>query len=287
MEYVTIGLCVKNSEKTIKRALASIVNQKYPKELIQLSVVDGCSEDQTIPLLNSIIPTTGLHVDVYSDDGRGLGAARQIVINNAKGEYVVFLGGDAELHHDYIRKQVEFMNRNPEVGIVAGKSMLVRGNLLSTVWSLRNFVVEFGFDAITFRLDAVREVGGFDIKIKGASEDKDLMLRIEARGWKILVNREAKFFHYGRMNLRTFWNEQSWYGYGNHYLYNKHKSVSPLWRNFPIGSFRHGLKLALKAYSLTNQKASFCLPLQMVFANVAWWFGFFHGHLDGYGHLIN
>jgi glycosyltransferase involved in cell wall biosynthesis len=282
---VTIGLCVRNSEKTVEKTIYSIINQRYPKELLQLIVVDGCSEDKTISILNRLISKVNLHAEIYSDNGRGLGVARQIVVANAKGKYLIFIGADVELLDDFLQKQVEFLQQNPQVGISAGRHMYKKGGLISAVWSLHNYAVKFGYDALVCRFDAVKQVGGFDEQIRGAAEDQDLIMRIKAKGWTIAINDEARFYHACRENLRDFWNEQAWYGYGSHYLDHKTNNTVPLWRNIPAGSFIHGLKLSLQAYESTRERISFLIPLQMVFGNVAWWFGYLKSHLNGYGHI--
>jgi glycosyltransferase involved in cell wall biosynthesis len=73
---VTIGVCVKNKEKTIKEAVDSIISQKYPAELMQLIVVDGCSKDKTMSIVAATTAKTKVRVETYSDQGRGLGVAR-------------------------------------------------------------------------------------------------------------------------------------------------------------------------------------------------------------------
>lgn len=100
------------------------------------------------------------------------------------------------------------------------------------------------------------------------------------------MNENARFFHDSRENIRDFWVEQTWFGYGDHYISHKHKHLFPLRHNIPLGSFVNGLKFALKVYRLTRRKGSFLIPLQLVFGSIAWWYGFFKGHANGYGHKI-
>ncbi len=74
---ITIGMCVKDSEKTIKEAFDSVVNQKYPKGLMQIIVIDGCSKDKTLSIVSSSASKAKMKVEIYSDQRKGLGAARQ------------------------------------------------------------------------------------------------------------------------------------------------------------------------------------------------------------------
>ena len=283
---VTIGVCVKDSEKTIRESVESIINQKYPAELIQVIIVDGCSKDKTLSIINSATSKTCMIVETYSDKGEGLGTARQIVVNNAKGKYVIFVDGDVKLFSDFVRNHVKFMEENPGIGVAFGTPMLQEGTLIATVWDLSTYAAggSIGTGAAIFRSEFLRQVGGFDTKIKGASEDRDLFVRFRLHGWQVSVNESARFFHKHRENLRSFWVEQSWFGYGDHYFNHKHGSIGTVWRKFPAGEFVYGLELASRAYERTHRKLSFLILPQMILGNIGWWAGFAKGHKDGYGH---
>ena len=47
---VTVGMCVKNCAATIKEAIESVLNQDFPHELMELIIVDGNSEDETLSI---------------------------------------------------------------------------------------------------------------------------------------------------------------------------------------------------------------------------------------------
>jgi glycosyltransferase involved in cell wall biosynthesis len=285
---IAFGVCVKNNERTIKTAIDSILKQKYPRELMQLIIVDGCSTDRTLPIIEKMTSEIDISAEIFSDQGKGLGAARQMVVDNAKGDYIIFVDGDVELQEDFVQEQVDFMEKNPKVATAVGRYMFKEGNLLSTVWSLFCHVApQLGTDGTIFRLEALRQVDGFDENIRGAAEDTDVIRRISKKGWASSANDEAQFYHNCRESLREFWKEQAWRGSGNHYLNHKHGSSDALWRNVPAGSFKYGLELAVKSYGLTNRKTSFLIPPVMVFGNLAWWFGFIKAHLNGYGHGIS
>jgi glycosyltransferase involved in cell wall biosynthesis len=288
-ERVTIGVCVKNSERTIRQSIKSIISQNYPMELIQLIVVDGLSKDKTLSIINSETSKTCMIVETYFDKGEGLGTARQIVVNNAKGKYIIFVDGDVRLTNDFVRNHVNFMEKNPDFCVAFGTPLLQEGTLIATVWDLSRYVVGgfAGNDATIYRSEVLRQIGGFDSHIKGAGEDMDLMRRIRAKGWLISSNEKARYFHNHRANLRSFWDEQSWMGYGDHYVHHKHNSINTVWRNMPAGALVYGLKLASRAYQRTHRKISFLIPSQLIWGNISWWFGFIKAHVDGYGHGKN
>jgi glycosyltransferase involved in cell wall biosynthesis len=286
---VTLGLCIKNSEKTINDSINSIISQTYPRELVRLVIVDGCSTDNTVKILVECTSKTDAKVDFYSDNGNGLGFARQIVVINSVGKYLIFSDGDVALSSNFLTEQVKFMEENPNVGVAYAKPMpypLSQGTLVSNVTALFNYADECsrGSTATIFRREAVLQVGGFDINITGAAEDIDLIARIQAKGWSVSVNDKARFSHKFRESIGEFWREQTWFGYGSHYFNHKNKDATPEWRNLPFGYFIFALRIACKAYRMTLRKISFLIPLQMTLGNVSWWFGFINAHIDGYGH---
>ncbi len=281
---ITVGVCVKNNERTIKTTIESILNQKYPRELMQVIIVDGCSTDRTLPIIENLTSKRDMPVEIFSDQGKGLGAARQMVVANANGDYIIFVDGDVELPEDFVQKQVDFMEKNPKVATACGRYMFREGSLISTVWCLANHVSRFlGNDATIYRSAVLRHVGGFDQNMRG-TEDKDIVLRIRNKGWEFSVNENTGFYHNSRESFKEFLKEQAWWGSGNHYLNHKHRCLNPLWRSLPAGSFIYGLELAMKSYGLTKRKTSFLIPPLLTLGKMAWWFGFIKAHLNGYGH---
>lgn len=285
---VTIGVCVKNSEKTIRESIDSIIKQKYPAELLQVVVVDGSSKDNTMAIVARISAKSGIKFENYSDDGRGLSVARQIVVNKAIGKYIIFVDADVKLFNDFVSKHVGFMEENPNVGVAFGKPMYHDGTLVASVGNLVQYTTGgfSGNDATVYRIEALKIAGGFDLYIKGAGEDDDLVNRIRMHKWLARINEKARFFHKNRDNIRDFLAESSWFGYGTHYFSHKRRRY-PNWRQNLFGTQRKGLRMASKAYALTHKKISFLIIPRLVLAKVAWWFGYYKAHMDGYGHEIN
>ena len=288
---VTIGLCVKNSEATIKEAIDSIILQDFPSELMEIIIVDGYSEDKTLSIINKALSNTGIKPVIFYEK-KGLGVARQIVVNNASGKYIIWVDGDMMLARDHVRKQVEFMDRNPNVGIAGGKFKRYLGeNLVATLDSIEWEVVDhiYGRKATTrpvlhraggciYRVKAIRQVKGFDESITGALEDLDAEYRIGEIGWLTYFTTDAVFHDRRKETLKGIWRENFWYGYGGHYFLHKHR------RSISASAFLTGLQRSFVAYKLTRRKTMFLLPLQHIFKKVAWYFGFMRAHLDGYGH---
>lgn len=294
---VTLGLCAKSKEAIIKETINGIINQDFPHKLMEVIIVSGDNKDETWVATVDKISKTGIQVKIYYDEGMGLGAARQIVVDHARGDYIVWVDGDNVLPKDFVQKQFKFMERNPHIGVTRGVDGARSGQTLVQTLEFTGRLVYFRnrvrklsscstYGSI-FRTKAIRQVGGFDKRIKGAGEDLDLTGRIRAAGW-LLVLSQTEFYPVFRRTWKDLWDQYFWYGYGAHYNYHKHEGLcsTPLWHRIPPVAFVRGLLLySFKAYRRTRRNVLFLLPLHFAFKDIAWCLGYAKSHIDGYGHI--
>lgn len=291
---MTLGICVKNSEVTIKKAMDSIINQDFLHELIELIVVDGYSKDKTLSIIKETLSKENIKTKVFYEN-KGLGAARQIVVDNAEGDYILWVDSDLILPRDYVRKQVEFMDHNPAIGIAGGTYGMLRGaNLVATLENIL-YTVNIskhigktntkipGTAGSIFRVKAIRQVGGFDESIIGAGEDIDAGYRVMSAGWLTFIT-ENVFYTRCRETWKSHWNQYFWWGYGAHYVRHKKSGLFPLWQIIPLANSLTAFLRSSLAYKLTHRKAVIVWPIQCFFKMTAYCLGFVRGHLDGYGH---
>lgn len=288
---VTVGLCVKNNEKTIHQAIKSILDQDFPHKLMEIIVVDGESKDKTLEIIKNCISNSNIPTRIYSDEGSGLGLARQIVVENAEGEYIAWIDGDIVIPKSYIKTQVDFLVRCPKAGAVQGnrwnykgKSMVATLEIMSNLhYILENQRNKLATRGAVYRVKAVKDVGGFDKSIRGAGEDIDLSVRMRRRGWLLYMN-EGEWTHIARENWKGLFDQYKWYGYGLHFIGHKHKGLVVLWQWLPLVSLLGGYRRSLLVYKITRKKISFLLPLLFLYRGLAWLSGYLKSHRDGYGH---
>ena len=292
---VTIGICVKNCEATVKETIDSILDQDFPHELIEIIFVDDGSEDNTLSIIREYASRLDIPAMIFHTSWQGLGPARNIVVNNAKGKYIVWVDGDMVLSRDYVREQVEFMERKSSVGIAKGKYGLNPGaNLIATleIYSrAAGKLVDFNYDrkarskalgtgGSIYRVKAIRQAGGFDENIKGYGEDWDAEYRIRAAGW-LLYTTEVLFRDYERYGLtwKDLWRNYFRRGYDLHYFSHKNKGIINVCKMSPPAAFLSGLFHSIIIYKLVHQKVVFLLPLQYTLKMTAWCLGFIRAHI--------
>ncbi|MDH7607598.1 MAG: glycosyltransferase [Candidatus Bathyarchaeota archaeon] len=298
---VTIGICVRNSASTLRETIESVMAQDYPHELIEVIFVDDGSTDETPSIINDYASKMGVKVKIFHHEWKGLGYSRNVVVNNAEGKYIVWVDSDMVLSKDFIKKLVDFMEQNPNVGIAKGKQALIPGkNTLATLEAYSRAVgrmVDYTSDKSRFKAlgtggaiykrQIFEQVGDFDEKLRGYNEDWDLEMRVRAAGWQ-LSTVDAYFLDHERLGLtwKGLWIRYWIRGYHTHYFLHKNGGVIKHYRMFPPASVLTGLVYALKLYKLTCQKIVFALPLQLFFKMTAWYAGFIRSHLDSYSPIL-
>jgi len=285
---VTIGLCVRNAEATIRQAIDSILNQDYPLELMELIVVDGCSKDKTLDIIKSKFENSYIKNRIFYEK-KGLGYARQIVVDNAQGEYIIWVDSDMLLSRDFVKKQISVMEQNPRVGIAKGKYGIHEGNNLVATLEDIEFALSFGCEGKTnlmslgtsgciYRVAAIRLVGGFDPSIRGAGEDTDVEYRVKSAGWSLYIT-SAVFYEKRRDTWKSLWNEYFWHGIGASYVFRKNRKGINIYKMLPpVALLAESFRVPL-AYKLTRRKAAFLLPFHYVFKRIAWFLGFVKGKI--------
>ena len=279
-KIVTIGLCVRNAEKTLRETMGSIMKQDFPYELMEIVCVEDGSSDGTLSIIQENALKSDISITIFHINSRGLGHARNVVANNAQGRYIIWVDGDMILPKDHVQKQVMFMEKNPNVGIARSRYHIPsKRNLIEflefvpvMVDDFENKNINFRLFATSgaiFRLEAAKQVGGFDEAFNRVGEDWDIAYRIKSNGWSL--KKSDTFFHEKRENSwKVMFNKYYWYGHGNYILHKKNVKILDITHTRIL----MGLIYSYPAYRLTGEKSSFILPLYFFFTSIAWWFGF-------------
>lgn len=102
---VTVVIPVYNRENTILRAISSVLRQTYTN--VEVIVVDDCSIDSTVNVLNSC---DDKRVQVIClPHNQGANYARNRGIERARGEFIAFQDSDDEWLEDKLDKQIRYL----------------------------------------------------------------------------------------------------------------------------------------------------------------------------------
>jgi glycosyltransferase involved in cell wall biosynthesis len=174
-----------NRERFIREAIDSILTQTFTD--LELLVVDDGSTDGTGAIVGAITDPRVRRID---QPHRGISAAMNRGLAEARGEYVARLDSDDVWLPDMLATQVAVLDERPGVGVVYARAqgMEEDGTITQHVWgiaprfpgdSLRSLVHGDCTSNITAvaRRSCVERAGGFDETLP-TNEDWDLWLRV-------------------------------------------------------------------------------------------------------------
>jgi len=205
-----------NEENNISRCLRSLELLEYPRNLLQVIMVDNGSQDRSIDIAKKF------PVQAIEKRGGTIGSVRNFGADFSTGEILAFVDADCVVAQDWVISFLEyFENKNTEVGIVGAPPRVpLDGNLIQRAWFSHrkdNFIsqVEYvGSANLIISRALFNEVGGFDENIS-SGEDFDLCSRVKTRGYKVISDYRIVSYHYGYpSNIIDFIKREIWHGKG-------------------------------------------------------------------------
>ena len=184
---VSVVIPAYNVAWCIRRAIDSVFAQDFRR--CELIVVNDGSTDNT----GNVLAAYGGAVRTIDQPNRGMSAARNAGIRSARGMYIAFLDADDWWLPGKISRQVELMERRPELGFCSTAARVEDGdgrllnlwgcvqpntNMLETLFA-QNAAIAGGCSAVMVRSRLLGRVGLFDETL-GGFEDPDLWMRLAA-----------------------------------------------------------------------------------------------------------
>lgn len=110
---VSVVMSVYNGEKYLREMLESILNQTYKN--FEFIIIDDGSTDNTIEILKSFKDP---RIKIFHQENMGLTKSLNKAIKLSKGKYIARIDVDDIASPTRLEKQVNFLDSNPEIGIV-------------------------------------------------------------------------------------------------------------------------------------------------------------------------
>ena len=124
MVILSIIILSYNTKELTVKCLESIVSQ-YMEQLengeFEIIVVDNASTDGSPSVISNFqFPISNLKI-IENKENVGFAKGCNVGAKAAKGEYVLFLNSDTEVLDRGFLKMVEFLDKNPKIGILGGR----------------------------------------------------------------------------------------------------------------------------------------------------------------------
>lgn len=200
---VTIQLPIFNERYVVERLIKSVSRFDYPKELLEIQIVDD-STDDTVDIAKALakqMKGQGLDIQyIHRDNRTGFKAgALKEGLKTAKGELVGIFDADFVPHPEFLRETVPYFT-DPKTGMLQTRwghinsdySLLTRAQSMgidghfgveqaARAWS--GFFMNFNGTAGIWRKKTIEDAGGWQADT--LTEDLDLSYRAQLKGWKL------------------------------------------------------------------------------------------------------
>lgn len=177
-----------NGAKYIRKAIDSVLNQTYKN--IELIIADDCSTDDTQKIISEYLKKDPRIRTFRNETNMGSYKSLNKAIGVSKGKYIANLDDDdIWITPKKIEKQVEFMEKNKDYGLVGGgmikidtkNNEIARFLFLENDEDLRKSILSannlFAHSSVLFRKDIWEKAGGYN-GLFDYSADMDLWLKM-------------------------------------------------------------------------------------------------------------
>ncbi|MFG1592806.1 glycosyltransferase family 2 protein [Halobacteriovorax sp. CON-3] len=118
---ISILMSVYNGERTIDKALNSILNQTYTN--FEVIIINDGSTDGSLEIINKYTQKDSRFI-VVDNENQGLTKSLNTAYKFSSGELICRLDADDQYESIKLEKQLRFMKENPEVGLLGTNAKL-------------------------------------------------------------------------------------------------------------------------------------------------------------------
>lgn len=206
MPKVSVIVPAHNEELTLEKTCRSVLALDYPKELLELIIVDDGSTDNTLKIANAIKRSSPKSVKVLTQENFGKWKAMNEGIAASSGEFVACLDADSTVRQDALKKMLPHFSDGKVAVVLPMLYVDSPKNFLQKLqW--HEYVINMFYRKVAgflncihvapgpfslYRKNVLLEIGGFREGHK--TEDLEICMRLQSRHYKILQTTKTEAY---------------------------------------------------------------------------------------------
>jgi cellulose synthase/poly-beta-1,6-N-acetylglucosamine synthase-like glycosyltransferase len=197
---VSIVIPAYNEADHIEKTLESLLSLDYPKDKLDLVVVDDGSSDDTYEIASRFRERG---VQVFTKENSGKGAALNYGIKHAKGELVATMDADSIVTKNTISELLPLFDEDDVMAVTPAVKVAPENKLIVELQRIEYLMILFSRKLLSFidsvpvtpgpfsmfRKSVFDKVGGFDEH--NLVEDQEICLRIQSAHFKVRSSMSA------------------------------------------------------------------------------------------------
>lgn len=249
LEPVSIIVPCYNAEKNIGKTIDSLLSLDYPRDLIEIIVVDDKSTDSSVDVVNKYVKKyDNVRLIVNKRNSGGAAEPTNLGIKAAKYKYVAVTDDDSEPQKTALRKMIGFLQQDEKVGGVTC-SVLAKSpnNFMQKLQQIEYVVIAFNrklldmVDAVyvtpgpfaLYKKKVLEEIGLFDTK--SMTQDIEIVWRMMSHGYRARMCAAAKVYSETPKKFVQWWKQRVRWNIGGAQALIKYRKS--LFNNGMLGAF--------------------------------------------------
>ncbi len=215
LPFVSVIIANLNSRQYLARCLLSLMDIDYPKQKLEIILVDDASSDDSVDFIKHKFPSVKI---IRNKKSLGPAESRNIGIKIAKGNLIAFLDNDVEVEANWLKPLVDTIISNGNIAICSPKVLFLHNkkqinsaggavNMYGDGWGRGVFEEDryqydnkknifFGCSvAMLTKKEIIERIGCFDKDYFYLYEDLDYAWRANLIGFKVAYVPESVVYH--------------------------------------------------------------------------------------------
>ena len=230
---VSILIPAYNEERTLYKTVSSLLRLDYPKDKLEIIVIDDGSTDNTFMIAKKFVSQG---VKAYTKKNEGKGKTLNFGLKRATGTLIGCLDADSFVSRDSLKKIIAYFDDSkvmavtPSLKVYKPKNILQRIQMVEYLVGifLRKMFALLGSIHVTpgpfsiYRKEFFDKYGGYDED--NLTEDIEIALRILSKGYDIENSVDASVYTVAPYNLKSLFKQRvRWYtGFAENILRYRH-----------------------------------------------------------------
>ena len=222
---VSIVVPAYNEENNIVATLTSLTQLEYPKNKLEIIVINDGSTDNTRKAVNDFISKGRLnYIRLINKKNDGKGSALNKGLALSKGDFFICLDADSIVTKDALQKILPHFTRDNIAAVLPLLKVSKPKNLWQRMQWLE-YIVNMFYKSLMSRLncvhvapgpfsvyrkDVLQKIGGFDEH--NLTEDLEISLRLQSKNYRIVQLLEAEVFTIAPKTFKELYKQRKrWY----------------------------------------------------------------------------
>lgn len=249
LEPVSIIMPCYNEAENIGEAIESLMNLNYPKNMLEIIIVDDKSTDNSVEVIKKYSEKyENVKLIVNKKNSGGAAEPTNIGIKAAKYNYIAIADSDSAPESDSLKKMIGFLQKEKEVAAVTCSIVSKKPEtFIQKLQAIEYVVIGFGrklldlVDAVyvtpgpfsLYKKEVLIKVGLFDTK--NLTQDIEIVWRLLSHGYKARMCLAAKVYTTTPEKFKAWWKQRVRWNIGGTQTLIKYKKL--LFKKGMLGAF--------------------------------------------------